>query len=92
MSQVATDTSAAVSAENAKVDTLISLVQPAISALTVALAASQAQAAALQVQLTASQSDAAADAAVLTGTLASAQDETAKVQAAIDALTTPTTP
>lgn len=89
MTQLAQDTNAAVTAENTKVDQLLSLVQPAFKALQDQLAAAQAQAVDLQAKLTAAQSDAAADATTLTGTLASAQAETAKVQAAIDALTPP---
>lgn len=85
MSQIATDTAAAVTAENAKVDQLIALVSPTLQALRDALATANAEVA----RLTA---DATADTATLQGSLAAATDETAKVQAAIDALTPPAAP
>lgn len=82
MSQVATDTQAAVAALDAKVDTLIAAVTPALQTLRDALAAAQAQVAALQ-------AGDAADAATLTATIAAADAEAVKVQTAIDALGTP---
>lgn len=85
MSQIATDTSAAVTAENTKVDALIALITPALQSLRDALAAAQAQVASLQ-------AGDAADATTLQATLASATAETAKVQTAIDALTPPPAP
>lgn len=85
MSQPVTDTAAAVSALDAKVDTLIALVQPALATLSAALAAAQAQV----VSLLAGE---AADASALAGTIAEAQAEAVKVQTAIDALTPPVTP
>ena len=85
MSQIVTDTAAAVAAENTKVDQLIALIQPALQSLRDALAAALAQVAALQ-------AGDAADAAVLSGTLTAANDEVVKVQAAIDALTPPSAP
>lgn len=84
MTQIATDTNAAVLALDSKVDALIAAIQPAIAALTQQLAAAQAQVAALQ-------ADAAADTTTLQATIAEAQAQTAEVQAALDALT-PTPP
>lgn len=92
MTQIATDTAAAVAAENTKVDALIAAIQPAIQSLRDALTAAQAQAATLQTQLSAVQADQAADATTLQTTLAAANDEAGKVQAALDALGTPTPP
>lgn len=85
MSQVVTDTQAAVAALDAKVDTLIAVVTPALATLAASLAAAQAQVAALQ-------AGDAADAAALAVTIADAQSEAVKVQTAIDALTPPTAP
>lgn len=85
MTQIATDTQAAVTALDAKVDTFIAAVNPALDALRAALAAAQAEVA----RLTA---DAAADTTTLQATIADANAETAKVQAAIDALTPPPAP
>lgn len=82
MNTTADDTKATVEALDAKVDQLISLVGPANQALRDQLAAAQAQIAALQT------AD-AAEVATLTETIAAAQAESAKVQAAIDALTPP---
>lgn len=84
MSQPVTDTAAAVTALDSKVDTLIALVQPALATLSAELAAAQAQVAALL-------AGDAADASALAGTIAEAQAEAVKVQTAIDALT-PVTP
>jgi septal ring factor EnvC (AmiA/AmiB activator) len=85
MSTVADNTAAAVAAENTKVDALIAAIGPGLQALRDQLAAAQAQIASLQ-------AGDAADATTLTATIAAAQDEAAKVQAAIDVLTPPVTP
>jgi septal ring factor EnvC (AmiA/AmiB activator) len=84
MSQVAADTQTAVTALDSKVDALIAAVTPAVQALRDQLAAAQAQLAGLQ-------ADAAADVTTLQGTIAAAQNEAAKVDAAIQSLgsTTP---
>lgn len=79
MTQIASDTAAAVAALDSKVDTLITTVTPVLQTLRDALAAAQAQVAALQ-------ADAAADTTLLQETIAAAQSETDKVQAALDAL------
>ena len=85
MSTVADNTATAVTALNQKVDALIAAVTPALTTLRDQLAAAQAQVAALQ-------AGDAADATELQATIAAAQDETAKVQSAIDALGTTTAP
>lgn len=85
MSQIATDTDAAVAALDTKVDALIALVTPSIQTLRDQLAAAQAQVAALQ-------AGDAADLATLQGTLAAAQAEAGKVDAAIATLNPPPTP
>lgn len=82
MSQTADQTASTVADLDAKVDTLLSLVQPSIQSLRDQLASAQAQIAALQ-------AGDAADAATLSATISAAQVETAKVQAAIDQLTPP---
>lgn len=82
MSQPVTDTAAAVSALDTKVDTLIAAVTPALQTLRDSLAAALAQVAALQ-------AGDAADAAALGETIAAANTEAGKVQAAIDALNPP---
>lgn len=78
----ADDTKAAVDSLDAKVDTLIGLVQPSIQTLRDQLAAAQALVAQLQA------GDAAAG-VTLTSTIAAAQAEAAKVDAAITTLTPP---
>ncbi len=85
MSQIATDTAAAVAALDAKVDTLIAAVTPALQTLRDSLAAALAQVAALQ-------AGDAADRDALAATIADAQAEAVKVQNAIDALTPTSTP
>lgn len=85
MSQIATDTAAKVAELDAKVDTLIGLVQPSIQTLRDQLAAAQAQVAALQ-------AGDAADLATLQGTLDAASAEVGKVDAAIATLTPPPPP
>lgn len=85
MSQIVTDTAAAEAALNAKIDTLLGLVQPALDGLRSQLAAAQAQVAALQ-------AGDAADATALQTTLTAANAEATKVQAAIDALSPPPPP
>lgn len=84
MSQTADTTKTTVDALDAKVDELIAKVGPGLQTLRDQLAAAQTQIAALQ-------AGDAADVATLSATISAAQDETAKVQAAIDALGTPTT-
>lgn len=85
MSQIATDTAAKVTELDAKVDSLIALVQPSIQALRDQLAAALAQVAELQ-------AGDASDLATLQGTLAAASAEADKVDAAITALTPPPAP
>lgn len=82
MSTVADNTAAAVAALDAKVDTLIAVVTPALDTLRASLAAALAQIADLQ-------AGDAADAATLSATISAADAEAVKVQAAIDALTPP---
>ena len=85
MNATADQTAAAVAALDAKVDAFIAAVQPAVTTLQQALAAAQQQIAALQAGDTAA-------AATLGTTVEAAVAETVKVQAAIDALTPPSTP
>ena len=82
MATTADDTKTAVDALDAKVDTLIGLVQPSIQTLRDQLAAAQSLVAQLQA------GDAAAG-VTLTSTIAAAQAEAAKVDAAIATLTPP---
>jgi hypothetical protein len=82
MSQIATDTSAAVATQNAKIETLLGLVLPALDGLRAANAA-------LQTQVDALKAGDTADAATLQATIDASTAETARVQAAIDALTPP---
>lgn len=82
MSATANQTAAAVTALDAKVDQFLALVAPQIATLQQSLATAQALIAQLQA------GDAAA-AVTLGTTVDSAVAETAKVQAAIDALTPP---
>lgn len=81
----ATETQAALDALDTKVDQFIAAVQPVVTTLQQALVAAQSQIAALQA------GDAAA-AVTLGTTVDTAVAETAKVQAALDALTPPAAP
>jgi hypothetical protein len=81
----ATDTKTALNALDAKVDQFLAAVQPVVTTLQQALTAAQAQISALQAGDTAA-------AATLGETVDAAVAETVKVQAAIDALTPPSTP
>lgn len=80
MTQIATDTAAAVAGLDSKVDALIAAISPGVQALRDALQAAQTQ-------ITSLQAGEAADASTLQTTISAAQDEASKVQAVIDALT-----